>query len=168
MAVLKDIDIKILSELMRNSRLSDRQLAKKIRVSQPTVTRRRTRLEKQFIDGYTALPIWRKLGFEILAFTLVKSPPKIGSDESEKDAYKKSLEWLEKQPNVIFGAGCRGMGMSGIMLSIHKNYADLDRFLTNHRQKLGPILEDVQTIIVNLAGRAIHRPFHPKHITEAL
>ena len=44
--MLKKIDYRILAELMKNSRLSDRELAKRMRVSQPTVSRIRTQLEK--------------------------------------------------------------------------------------------------------------------------
>ena len=56
MTKLKDIDFKILFELMKNSKTSDRKLAKKIGVSQPTVTRRRARLQKEVIEGYTTIP----------------------------------------------------------------------------------------------------------------
>jgi len=164
---LKDIDFKILSELMKNSKISDRQLAKKIGVSQPTVTRRRARLEEELIDGYTAIPKWEKLGYEILAVTLVKTPLKLGSEERVKDSSEKSMRWLEKQPNVIFGGECRGLGMTGIMFSIHKNYAALDEFLTSHRQHLGHLLEEVNTIIVNLAGKSVYRPLNLKYLTEA-
>lgn len=168
MSDLKDIDLEILSELMKNSRLSDRKLAKKIGSSQPTVTRKRMRLEKEFIDGYTTIPKWGKLGFKILAITLVKAPLKLGSEETMRNSIEKSMRWLAKQPNIIFGGECRGMGMTGIMISIHKNYGALDEFLTSHRQHLGNLLEDVQTIIVNLAGKAIYRPFHTKYLTETL
>ena len=48
---------------MKNSKLSDRKLSKKIGVSQPTVTRRRARLEKEILDGYTAIPKWTELGY---------------------------------------------------------------------------------------------------------
>jgi DNA-binding Lrp family transcriptional regulator len=44
---IRDIELKILSELMKNARISDRELAKKIGVSQPTVSRIRSRLEKE-------------------------------------------------------------------------------------------------------------------------
>ena len=168
MSTLKDVDLKILSELMKNSKVSDRQLAKKIGVSQPTVTRRRARLEIEVIDGYTAIPKWEKLGYEILAVTLVKTPLRSGSAEEMKDAIEKSTKWLEKQPNVIFGGECRGMGATGIMFSLHKSYAALDEFLTNHRQQLGPLLENVNTIIVNLAGKAVFRSLHLKYLTEEL
>jgi len=168
MSTLKDVDLKILSELMKNSKASDRQLAKKIGVSQPTVTRRRARLEKESIDGYTAIPKWEELGYEILAITFVKTPLKLGSEEMLRNSVEKSMKWLERQPNVIFGGECRGLGMTGVMFSIHKNYSDLDEFLTSHRQQLGHLLEEVNTIIVNLAGKGVYRPFHFKYLAEAL
>jgi len=45
MTKLKVIDYKILFELTKNSKISDRKLAKKVGVSQPTITRRRAKLE---------------------------------------------------------------------------------------------------------------------------
>ena len=164
MRELKPLDYEILFALMKNSKVSDRHLAKKLGVSQPTVTRRRARLEKEVIDGYTAIPRWDKLGYEILAVTLVRAPLRAGSEELMKNAIEKSERWLENQPTVIFGGECRGMGTTGIMFSIHKDYAALDEFLTSHRQQLGPLLEEVNTIIVNLAGKAIYRPLHFKYL----
>jgi DNA-binding Lrp family transcriptional regulator len=72
MIKLKSIDYEIISELIKNSRLSDRQVAKKLGTSQPTVTRRRTQLEKEGMLDYTGVPDLKKLGFEILAFTFGK------------------------------------------------------------------------------------------------
>jgi DNA-binding Lrp family transcriptional regulator len=163
---LKPLDYKILFELMRNSKISDRQMAKKLGVSQPTITRRRARLEKEVIDGYTAIPHWEKLGYEILAITLVKASLKLGSENQVSDAIEKSQKWLKNQSNVIFGAECRGMGMTGVMLSLHENYTAFDRFMLNHRLQLGHLMEDVQTIIVNLSGKTIHRPLHLKYLAE--
>ena len=167
MTKLKDIDFEILFELMKNSKISDRELAKIVGVSQPTVSRRRARLEGEVIDSYTAIPKWYKLGYEILAVTLVKSPLKFASNEKRKNARDKAMGWLAKQPNIIMGSGCRGMGMTGIMISLHKTYSELDDFLTNHRHHLGDLLEDVQTIIVNLSGKAFYRPLNFKYLAEA-
>lgn len=152
---------------MRNSKISDRQMAKKLGVSQPTITRRRNRLEKEVIDGYTAIPQWKKLGYEILAITLVKATLKLGSENKVSEAIKKSQNWLKKHPNVIFGAECRGMGMTGVMFSLHKNYTAFDSFMANHRLQLGHLMEDIQTIIVNLTGETIHRSLHLKYLAEA-
>lgn len=167
MEKLKSIDYKILFALMRNSKISDRQLARQIGVSQPTVTRRRARLEKEAIDGYTAIPKWEKLGYEILAVTLVKAPSRLGTEATARESSEKSIKWLEKQPNVIFGALCRGMGTSGIMFSVHKSYTDLDEFLTGHREQLGNLLEEVDTIIVSLTGKSVYRPLSLKYLAKA-
>lgn len=56
---------------MKNSKRSDRELSKIVRVSQPTITR--TRLEREgYIKEYTIIPDFAKLGFELLAITFVK------------------------------------------------------------------------------------------------
>jgi DNA-binding Lrp family transcriptional regulator len=70
---LKSTDLEIMRELLKNSRTSDRGLAKILGISQPTVTRRRTNIERNLIDGYTAVPRLHKVGVEIVAFTFVKN-----------------------------------------------------------------------------------------------
>ena len=89
MKELKPIDYKILFELMKDSHRSDRQLAKSLGVSQPTVTRRRAMLEENFIEGYTVIPKFGQIGFEMAAFTFLKSKLKL------KQA-KKKLKLLKK------------------------------------------------------------------------
>ncbi len=56
----------LLYELMKNSKRSDRELAKVVKVSQPTITRMRKNLEKKgYIREYTIVPAVEKLGFEL-------------------------------------------------------------------------------------------------------
>ncbi|UCD97086.1 MAG: Lrp/AsnC family transcriptional regulator [Candidatus Bathyarchaeota archaeon] len=163
----RELDRSILFELMKNSKISDRQMAKKLGVSQPTVTRRRARLEQELIAEYTVIPRWKELGYKILAIILVKAPLRLGADETLKNSVEKSMQWLKKQPNVIFGGECRGLAMTGIMITVHKTYGALDEFLSNHRQQLGPLLEEVEVIVVNLAGKGIYRHLSLRHLAEA-
>jgi DNA-binding Lrp family transcriptional regulator len=66
--MMKKIEWMLLSELVKNSKQSDRELAKKTGASQPTVTRTRTRLEKEgYIKEYTIIPDFSKLGFELMS-----------------------------------------------------------------------------------------------------
>jgi len=167
MGKLRALDHRILFELMKNARISDRKMAKILGVSQATVSRRRAFLERELIDGYTAIPKWDKLGYGILAVTLIKTPLKYASNERKKEPSIRSMKWLAKQPNVIMGGICRGMGMTGIMISLHKTYADFDEFLNNHMEQLGDLTEDIQTVIVNLSGKWVNRPFHLKYLAEA-
>ena len=166
MKELKNIDFKILYELMKNAKASDRKLAKTIGVSQPTVTRRRARLEKEVIEGYTAIPKWKTLGYEILAFTFVKTIQTLGTKEKYKEATKRGTEWLMKHPNIIMSGGCRGMNTNGFILSVHKSYSDLDNFLFEHKRNLGDMFTDIQTILVNLGGDQILKPLNFKYLAE--
>jgi DNA-binding Lrp family transcriptional regulator len=163
---LNSLDYRLLLELMKNSRRSDRTLAKALNSSQPTITRRRAKLEKDFIDGYTAIPKWAKLGYNILAITFVKSKQAFGLKERYEAAHKKGTKWLMKQSCIIMSGGCRGMGMDGFLISVHKSYEDFDRFMFDHKREMGDLVEDVQTVIVNLGGDAILKPLHLKYLAE--
>jgi DNA-binding Lrp family transcriptional regulator len=163
---LKPIDHKILNELIKNSRRSDRELAKVLGVSQPTVTRRRAILERELIDGYTAIPKWEKIGYEILAITFVKIRAQIASKKEYETTRKKGLEWLMDQSNIIMAGACRGPGIDSFMISIHKDYSDYDDFMRNYRLELGEFIDDVQSFLVNLAGKELLKPLSLKYLTR--
>lgn len=163
---LKSIDYRILRELIRNSRRSDRELAKILGISQPTVSRRRTILEKTLIDGYTAIPKWEKLGYEILAMTFVKIKAEIASKEKYETTRKKGSQWLMDQPNIIMAGACRGIGVDSFMISLHKSYSDYDDFMRHYRLELGDFINDVQSVLVNLAGKELLKPLNLKYLAE--
>ena len=163
---MREIELKLLSELMKNSRRSDRELARAIGSSQPTITRRRNALEKELIEGYTAIPRWEKLGYEIMAFTFVKTKQALGPEEQHRPDHAKATEWMMKQPNIIYAAGCRGMGWNGFMISVHKSYLDFDKFMEKHNGTLGPLIDSAESIIVSLDGRNTLKPLHFKYLAE--
>src|SRR4030043_995608 len=79
---LKAIEIRLVSELMKNSRRSDRELARILGVSQPTVSRTISRLEKQgIIKEYTMIPDFKKLGYNILGVTVAKLNEPLSTSE---------------------------------------------------------------------------------------
>jgi Lrp/AsnC family leucine-responsive transcriptional regulator len=164
---MKEIDLRILAELMRNSKVSDRQLAKRVGVSQPTVTRRRARLEQGIINGYTTVPHWTNLEYEVLAITLIKIRQAAGTKQEYKPVRRRGKEWLMSQPNVIMAGGCRGSGANSFMISVHKSYSEYDEFMRNHRLEMGDLVDDVQSILVNLGGGGILKPLHMKYLAEA-
>jgi DNA-binding Lrp family transcriptional regulator len=163
---LKSIDYKILWELVKNSRRSDRELAKILGISQPTVSRRRTILEKTLIDGYTAILKWEKLGYEVLVMTFVKIKAEIASKEKYETTRKKGSQWLMNQPNIIMAGACRGIGVDSFMISLHKNYSDYDDFMRDYRLELGDFMNDVQSVLVNLAGKEVLKPLSLKYLAE--
>lgn len=163
---LKSIDHKILFELMKNAKRSDREIAKKLGVSQATVSRRRAVLERELIDGYTAVPKWEKLGYEILAITLIKYKPILGSKEKFEAVRKRGMEWLMKRPNIILGSGCQGSRINSFTISVHKSYPDYDKFMHGLRFDLGDFIDDIQPLLVNLSGTQVLKPLHLKYLAE--
>lgn len=151
--------MKLLLELLKGSKRSDRDLAKVLGVSQPTVTRLRSRLVKEgMIREFTAIPDFVKMGFEIMAITCVRAKYKIELTE-------KAEKWMKKHPNVIFGARVQGMGKNGLVISIHKDYADFDNFLSDLLVTFGDNIEDHGTLIISLGGRII-KPFSLAYLAE--
>jgi DNA-binding Lrp family transcriptional regulator len=164
---LKPIDYKILWELIKNSRRSDRELARVLHISQPTVTRRRALLEKKLIDGYTAIPKWKNIGYEIFAITFTKIKADIASEEKYEGTRKKGLQWLMKQSNIIMAGSCRGSGVDSFMISLHKSYSDYDDFMRNQRLELGDFITDVQSVLVNLTGKELLKPLDFRYLAES-
>jgi DNA-binding Lrp family transcriptional regulator len=165
---LKAIDRKILRELLKNSRRSDRELSRAIGTSQPTTTRRRANIEKNFIDGYTAIPRWEKIGFEIIAFTFVKHNIKFAKLNVREEVFKKVKEWLNKQPNVILAIDGQGMGWDAIFISVHRNYSDFTEFINKHNSELSEFLIDSQSFVSNYNPKTVKKPFHLKYLTEMI
>src|SRR3989337_4425751 len=100
--VLKDVERKMLAELVKNSRRSDRELAKAIGTSQPTATRVRTKLEKEgYIREYTAIPDFGRIGYTILALNFLKLDLKLS--QAELREFKKThYEAIAKSPVPVF------------------------------------------------------------------
>jgi len=163
----KDIDYRIISELLKNSKVSDRSLAHKLGVSQPTVSRRRMMLEKTAIDNYTLVPKWDKLGYEIFAINFVKIKLNIATEESYKSVRERGMKWLMKQPNIIMAGASRGMGMDAFNISLHKSYADYDQWFRTFRGEWGDLVDDIQSVLINLRGEEIIKPLNFKYISEA-
>jgi DNA-binding Lrp family transcriptional regulator len=164
---MKDIDFKILSELMKNSKRSDRDLAKQIGVSQPTVTRRRARLEEEAIDDYTLIPKWTALGYKILGITLVKTRSVVRTKNRDTIERARAREWLRKHSQILLGSGCNGNGSDAIMMSVHRSYAEYDELLRELRRDLGDTIDDVQSMLVNLGGSDVLKPLGLKYLAGA-
>ncbi|UCE16377.1 MAG: Lrp/AsnC family transcriptional regulator [Candidatus Bathyarchaeota archaeon] len=143
----KELAQQLLRELLKNSKRSDRDLAKILKVSQPTITRTRHKLERNgMIQHYTIIPDFRKMGFEILALNFVKIRPKFLSSETNEKARK----FVAKFPNTIFASSGEGMGMTGVSISFYKNYREYHKSLDQMRSEWKDLVEDVQSFIISI------------------
>lgn len=137
--------LRLLFALIKGARRSDRELARALGTSQPTITRKRTKLEKEgFIKEYTVIPNLRKMGYEIIAFTF------LAFREAKPELMEKAREWTRRQPCVIFASDCEGLGMNSVMISLHRDYASFSRLISNLRQDWQPNIKDVQNFILSV------------------
>jgi DNA-binding Lrp family transcriptional regulator len=162
-----NVSVKILQQLFKNSKKSDRELAKVIGISQATFTRRRKQLERKIIQEYTITPNLWELGFEILAFTFVRSKsPK--SKEEWEELIQKGRQSMAKYPNVIFSSKGEGLGMGTVVMSVHESYTSYSAFLSQVRQEWANIIIDMQSFIVSLKGEYMGKTFSFKYLADLL
>jgi DNA-binding Lrp family transcriptional regulator len=145
---------KLLRELLNNSKRSDRELAKLLKVSQPTITRTRHKLEKSgMIQDYTITPDFRKMGFELLALTLIKMKAEIRSPKMLEAAKK----YTEKFPNAIFAGIGEGLGMTSVILSFHYDFTDYTRKWNQMRVDWKDYIQEITSFIVSMETGVIKR-----------
>ena len=151
--------LSLLLELLRDSKRSDRELAKVLGVSQPTVSRMRGRLVKEgIIQDFTIIPDFVRMGYEIMAINCFKS-------KSSKELTERAKKWVMSKPNIIFAAAAQGMGKNGIMISLHRDYTDFSNFLAEVMAEDESVMEDYDTMLISLKGRIV-KPLSLKYLAE--
>ena len=164
---VKMVERKLIAELMKDSRRSDRELSKVIGVSQPTVSRMIKRLENGgYIREYTMLPDFRKLSYELVALTFLKLKRSLTSEEIEK-ARETAKEKLKETtfPILMLQRGM-GLGYDGVLVGVYENYSSY----TEHMNllKTFPFLETshMESFLINLNDTIQYRPLTLAMIAE--
>ena len=153
--------LNLLFELIKNSKRSDRDLAKILKISQPTVTRLRKILEKEAIAQYTVIPKLSYLDLDILVFTFARTK------ELVHPLWDKGGEWAKEQPNVVFVSTGQGAEADALMVSIHKDYADFVKFYQVFRRDWGKYLEGFRTFVISMKESIQLKDFSFNYLVEA-
>lgn len=132
----KERERALLRELAKDCRQSDRELAKKIRTSQPTVTRARKTLEEKYIQRYSIIPKLEKLGVEMVAVTLLKTTT-VG-----RPAY---FIGRMNDKRIIFASYGMGLRKNLVIISAHTSYSDYSDFMQKIQEQ--PELSDAESFI---------------------
>jgi DNA-binding Lrp family transcriptional regulator len=155
---LKDTELGIVAELMKNSRRSDRELAKILHVSQPTVTRTRQRLEKDgVIKEYTMIPDFRKLGYAIMGVTLLelrREPTK----ERLEEIRKKTLKIEEDNPHAaLLAVNGLSHDKNRLFITFYENYSDYTNEMSITRQIPMVDIDSIDSFLVDLNDETNYR-----------
>ena len=149
---LKGIEIRIMAELMKNSRRSDREIAKTVGTSQPTVSRTIKKLEKEgFIREYTMVPDFSKLGFQIAGFTRFELDEKPYPDRGKaRNAIMEAYACL---------SGVEGIGEQAnrMFVNLYESYSEYSEAMNTLRAV--PIIDarNIDSFLVDLNDRKSYR-----------
>lgn len=157
MVSLKDVEPRLITELMKNSRRSDRQLAKALGISQPTVTRTRTRLEKAgVIREYTMIPDFNKLGYHLCSITLAqfREAPHV---EAFRKVIEASLHRLSEIPQAVLIERGIGHGSNGVVIALHKDYSAYTDFQKWLKQFSFIVPFELENFLINLDDEIHYR-----------
>lgn len=140
---MKKREKQVLIELLKNCKLSDRELARKLNTSQSTITRTRKRLEKKIIRLYTALPDFSKLNINLSSVTFGKC------NRSKKDVLECLGSLSDKHPRIIFVGEGEGMGKSCMLVSLHKDFTDYTNFAREFRSWCKGIKDATESFLIS-------------------
>jgi len=153
--------VKLLFELIKNSKRSDRELARILDISQPTITRLRKVLEKEAIKQYTIIPNLSYLGFDIVAFMFFRSK------ELVHPLWTEGEKWAKQKPNVVFVSTGQGIEADALMISMHKDYADFVKFYQVFRRDWGKYLQDFKIFLISIEGSVTMKHFSFNYLIDA-
>jgi DNA-binding Lrp family transcriptional regulator len=129
-------------ELMKNSKKSDRDIAKKLSISQPTVTRIRKNLEKKAIKAYTLVPILPEIGIDLISFNFINC-------ENPKKVMDFCLrEIVKKNPRILFRSTGEGMRKNCVIVGLHKDFRDFVDFISNIKSQCKSSKNDFESFLV--------------------
>ena len=144
--MLDQTDVKILENLLRDGRLSGRQMARKIGVSVGTVIAKIRRMEQSgLIKGYSAILDHERLGYELTVVTeITVSKGKLLEMEKE----------IGKNPNVCAVYDVTG-SIDAIAVAKFKNRRELSEFTKGLLAM--PFIERTDTHVVLTTVKEDHR-----------
>jgi DNA-binding Lrp family transcriptional regulator len=166
---LKNVELRLISELMKNSRRSDRELAKVLGISQPTVTRIRTRLEKEgYIKEYTMIPDFRRLGYTIMGATLLGLSESL-SEEALKEVRKLTSKIEESNPHAsLLAVNGLGVGKNRLFITFYENYADYVDAVKVTRLIPYVDVQSIESLLVDLNDETNYRVLSMSAIAKHL
>jgi DNA-binding Lrp family transcriptional regulator len=165
--IVKEIELNLLSELMKNSRRSDRELAKAIGSTQPTVTRTRRKLEKLgVIREYTVIPDFGKLGYELLSLTFVKMKANLSS-EQENEVQKFLSRFKEDYPHAeLISTWGIGLNKDYVFVTFFKDFSDYWNISRAAREVPYSDINTFESFLVDLKGPNLTLPLSMSFIAK--
>jgi DNA-binding Lrp family transcriptional regulator len=152
---------------MKNSRRSDRELAKVVGISQPTVSRLLKKLRKEgYIKEFTMIPDFAKLGYEIMGITC------IGVKETyDREAFEKirsmTAEVEKANPHAaLMAVNGINRNKDRVFITFYEDYAAFVKAMDLTRQLPFVKVESMENFLVNLKDKTNYRVLSMSEIAK--
>lgn len=143
---------------MRNSRRSDREIAKIVGVSQPTVSRTIAKLEKEgIIKEYTMIPDFKRLGYEIMGITFIGKGETVEHEESAE--LRKAVAAVEeKNPFAsLMAVNGIGLGKGRMFITLYRDYSRYAEAMQLTRSLPQANAGEIESFLVDLNDESNYR-----------
>lgn len=131
---IDDIDVRIISALQENARLSMRELGKQVHLSAPSVAERVKKLEDEgIITGYTIKIDHKKLGFNIDCIIEITM---------RNGIFNRFQTFIKNYPGVIFCYRVTGRSCYILMITAH-SLDDIEKFVND----VTPLAETLTNVV---------------------
>lgn len=139
----------VLTELLKNCKISDQEIARRLKTSRPTIFKIRERLERQgIIKAYVPLIDFEKLGLHLQAVILYR-----WKDYSKTTDLERTIKFIKSLPEVILFIKGEGMGSkTDLIISIHEDLKDYERFIRRLKYEWRDNVENVEVFLSSIDG----------------
>ena len=145
---------------MKNCRRSDRELAKAVGVSQPTISRTMRKLEKEgYIREYTMIPDFRKLGFEMMVVSLNEMNPQVTPDKMNEARMKVHENESKNRSPMLMAMKGMGPKVDRMLLSLSEDYSAYSSFVNSVRQYPLVDVQNSNSFLIDLNDETHFMPF---------
>lgn len=139
----------VIIELLKNGRVSDQEIARRIKTSRPTIVNIRHRLERKgIIKGYDLSLNFEKIGLRVHAITLLT-----WNDYSRKKDLEKINKYIISLPCVVTYIRGQGIGsMTKAIISIHRDLQEYEIFMGKLQEKWAKNVNSVEVFLSSIEG----------------
>lgn len=155
---LKAFELRLISELMVNSRRSDRELSKALGVSQPTISRTIKKLEKEgYIKEYTIIPDFQKLGYELMGITSIAVHEQL-SKEGFEDIRRATAEVEKSKPHAsLMAVNGSDHDKNILFITFYQDYSAYANAMRLTKELPFANVDSLESFLVNLRDETNYR-----------
>jgi len=166
---MKDLELKVIIELLKDSHRSDRELARAVGVSQPTLSRTRKKLEDQgMIKEYTIIPDYPQLGLALMSMTFTKMKGPL-SKEILDDMKKRARNTISEHPSALI-LGNTGIGCNAdyVAIAFHRSYSEYNEFMRDIKEFPSVNIDETKSFIIDLSEKDQMQPLSFSQVARYL